>query len=433
MKIAIAGYGIEGSASYAYWSRDTNNQVTIFDQRSTVGAADFPYGAQAMTGEDVFSQLDGYDLVIRTAGLAPSKIKTDGKIWSATNEFFAKCPAPIIGVTGSKGKGTTSSLIASILEAAGKKVWLVGNIGVAALEVLDQIQPEDIIVYELSSFQLWDLERSPQTAVVLLIEPDHLDVHADMAEYVEAKAQITRYQTADDLLVFNVDNDYSRQIAESSAAHKIGFPSISEANIKMGSFYYGKQQICDTNELRIPGDHNKGNALAAIDAVWQYTQNPQDFIDGFNNFKGLPHRLAFVATVNGVDYYDDSIATTPGSAIAALRAFKDRAKVIILGGSYKGSDFSDLAKEMGQHDVTALLVGEEAQRIAEAFDAVDFKAYEILSNLEAGTAANEFTKRAAAIAQPGSVVLLSPSAASFGLFKNYADRGDKFIAAVNSL
>ena len=146
MKIAIAGYGVEGHSNYEYWSRDASNDITIVDEKLDPATVDLPEDAKMLTGSAVFSQLNGYDLVIRTAGLSPYKIITNGKIWSATNEFFEKCPAQIIGVTGSKGKGTTASFIASILEAAGKKVWLVGNIGLPALDVLDQIPPDDIMV-----------------------------------------------------------------------------------------------------------------------------------------------------------------------------------------------------------------------------------------------------------------------------------------------
>ncbi len=434
MKIAIAGYGVEGKSNYAYWAQDSANELTIVDEKLDPSSVDIPEDANILTGEGVFQKLDGFDIVVRTAGLAPRKIKTNGKIWSSTNEFFVQCPAPIIGITGSKGKGTTSSLIASVLEAAGKKVWLVGNIGIAPLGVLDQIQPEDIVVFELSSFQLWDLQRSPKVAVVLLIEPDHLDVHTDMAEYIEAKAQITRHQTADDLLVFNEANEHSSWIAKSSAARKIGYPSDEAAHIVDGMFYYGEQPICSTEELRIPGEHNRSNALAAIDAVWPFTQNTQAFKDGFNNFKGLLHRLSYVATVHDVAYYDDSIATTPGSAIAALRAFTNKRKVIILGGSYKGSDFTELSNELTRHDATALLIGDEADRIAESLNSAGFNNYEIITSPTNGsTIMQKIVHKASEIAQPGDVVLLSPSAASFGLFKNYADRGEQFIAAVTAL
>ncbi len=426
MKIAIAGYGVEGQANYRYWSADPANQLTIVDEKSELD--NLPQGAATILGPDAFSKLDGFDLVIRTAGLAPRKIKTDGKIWSGANEFFAKCPAPIIGVTGSKGKGTTASLIASILEVAGKKVWLVGNIGIASLDILDQIKPTDLVVYELSSFQLWDLERSPQTAVVLYIEQEHLDVHADMDEYVTAKAQITAHQAADDLLVYNQNNTYANQIAANSVAQKLGYPSEMTAHVNDGSFYYGEQEICSTDVLQIRGSHNLDNACAAIDAIWQYTQDPSVIEKGLSSFKGLPHRLQLVAVVNSVSYYDDSIATTPSSAIAALRSF-DGPKVIILGGSSKGSDFSELGQELKRQDAKALLIGAEASTIAGACDAADFSNYEILTDKTMA----EIVSRAAEVAEPNSTVLLSPAAASFGMFKNYADRGDQFQAAVKSL
>lgn len=428
MKVAIAGYGVEGQENFRYWSAMPGNEVTIVDENGA--GVPIPKGVSSIVGPDAFKKLQNFDMVIRTAGLAPRKINTNGKIWSATNEFFEKCPATIIGVTGSKGKGTTCSLVATILEAAGYKVWLVGNIGTAALSILDDIQPNDIVVYELSSFQLWDLQRSPHIGVVLFIEPEHLDVHASMEEYVQAKANITRYQTSEDIFIYNASNQYAKSIAATSRATKIGFPSESAAHVVHDdTFYYGDTKICSVNALQLKGKHNVDNALAAIDAVWYFTQDPLAIETGLRKFKGLSHRLSYVATVHSVDYYDDSIATTPTSAIAALQAFEGYPVVIILGGSYKGSNFSELAVELTKHDATALLIGDEAARIAEALDAVGFKKYEILHN----TTAELFTRRAAEVSQPGGKVLLSPAAASFGLFKNYVDRGEQFIAAVNKL
>jgi UDP-N-acetylmuramoylalanine--D-glutamate ligase len=427
MKIAIAGYGIEGQENYRYWSRQEDNEVTIVDEKGT--GAPIPENVQSIIGPGAFSKLDGFDLVIRTAGLPPRSIKTDGKIWSATNEFFEKCPAPIIGVTGSKGKGTTASLISAIFEETGRNVWLVGNIGVSALSVLSDIKPEDIVVYELSSFQLWDIQRSPFVSVVLFIEQEHLDVHASIEEYVAAKGNITRFQTANDILIYNQTNKYASQIADTSVARKIGYPNESAAHIADGWFMYGPQQLFSIDTLALPGRHNIDNALAAIDAVWPFTQDIEAIENALSDFRGLPHRLSYVATVKGVEYYDDSIATTPSSAIAALNAFPDTHKIIILGGSSKGSDFSELAYEMDTKNVYAILIGDEAQRIADAFETAHFMNYEVfdVENFET------VVQRAAELAKPGNVVLLSPAAASFGQFKNYVDRGEQFIAAVNTL
>jgi len=427
MKIAIAGYGVEGEANYRYWLTRPGADVTIVDEADDPSHP-LPVGAKTLLGPGAFEQLADFDIVVRTAGLAPRKIKTNGMIWSGTNEFFDKCPAEIIGVTGSKGKGTTASLIASILRAAGRKVWLVGNIGEPALDILSQIEPSDIIVYELSSFQLWDLEQSPHTAVVLYIEQEHLDVHADMAEYVAAKANIARYQTVDDILIFYNENKHAQSIAALSTAVKVGYPSQLTAHIKEGSFYNGEQKICSVDVLQLRGEHNHLNAIAAIDAVWQYTQDSAVIASGLAAFAGLPHRLSFVGSHNGVDYYDDSIATTPTAAIAALKAFS-QPKVMILGGSSKGSDFSELAEELVYHEATVLLIGDEAETIAAACLNAGFDDFEIMHDVTMADVVN----RAAELAAPGSIVLLSPAAASFGLFKNYTDRGNQFIAAANEL
>lgn len=427
MKIAIAGFGQEGESNYRYWSADSNNVITIADQNQP--KSQLPRGIGTIIGNDAFENLYGFDMVVRTAGLAPRKIKTDGSIWSATNEFFEKCPCVIIGVTGSKGKGTTASLITSILRQAGKKVWLVGNIGNPALDVIGQIAKDDVVVYELSSFQLWDLEKkSPHIAVVLFIEQEHLDVHIDMDEYVDAKANITKYQEPNDIIIYNVDNQYSASIANRSKAQKIGYTDISTAHVNDGYFYYGEQKICSTSVLKIIGQHNYDNACAAIDAVWGYVSDSSVIERGLAGFEGLPHRLQFVAEVDGAKYYDDSIATTPTSTIAALRTF-NQPKVVILGGSSKGSDFNELAIELGRHDVLALLIGDEAQKIAAACQKNGFSNYQIIEN----PTADKIVDMAKKIARPGSVVLLSPASASFGLFKNYADRGDQFAASVKGL
>lgn len=426
MKIAIAGYGLEGESNFRYWSSDPNNQITIVDQRQPERI--IPNNIPTIIGENAFEKLRDFDLVIRTAGLAPRKIKTNGKIWSATNEFFARCSAPIIGVTGSKGKGTTASLIASILKESGKNVWLLGNIGKPGLDVLAQVQETDIVVYELSSFQLWDLEKSPHVAVVLFIEQEHQDVHVDMNDYVLAKANITRFQGANDTLVYNNSNQYAQSIAHISNAKLIGYPDMNFAHVRDDNFYYDGQMICSVEALQIMGTHNIDNACAAIDAIWEFTQDAGVIERGLRAFTGLPHRLKFVREVDGVQYYDDSIATTPSSAIAALRSF-NKPQVIILGGSSKGADFSELGQELTMHNVKAILIGDEAENIAKACRDAGFEKFEIMDN----PTMLKIVKRAHEICESGGVVLLSPASASFGLFKNYVDRGEQFVSAVKAL
>jgi UDP-N-acetylmuramoylalanine--D-glutamate ligase len=428
MKIAIAGYGAEGRANYAYWNTP-EHQVVIVDEHE-LAPEQLPLDASVITGGGAFEKLQGFDLVVRTAGLAPRKIVTDGTIWSGTNEFFAKCPAPIIGVTGSKGKGTTSSLIASILRASGKTVHLVGNIGLPALDTLSAITDDDIVVYELSSFQLWDLEVSPHVAVVLHIEPDHLDVHADFDEYVAAKAQIAAHQTTIDRIVCNQNNQWSVTIAEQSVGQRLPYPSERTAHVRGNYFYYGDTELCEIDMLQLPGAHNQENACAAITAVWPWVQEGAAIAEGLRSFDGLPHRLKFVREFDGVRYFDDSIATTPGSAIAALRAFSEP-KVLILGGSSKGADFSELAEVVATQVVReVILIGQEAPAIEAALIQAGVTQYHVL---QGSVTMEQIVDEARKTAQAGDVVILSPSCASFDMFKNYADRGDQFIAAVHRL
>ena len=426
MKIAIAGYGIEGKSNFDYWNRPENS-ITIVDEHDIDNS---PEGVDVMTGQGVFARLDDFDMVIRTASLAPTKISTNGKIWSATNEFFARCAErniQIIGVTGTKGKGTTCSLIASILRSAGETVHLVGNIGVPALQVLPNISEGDIVVYELSSFQLWDLEKSPQISVVLMIEPDHLDVHASFDEYIMAKSNIAKHQTAQDMIIYHPTNKYSHQIAELSAGNKqrYGIKDDDGVYVSEDKFFTGNHAICGVDTLHIAGVHNQENACAAISAVKKFLPEVtnQQIAEGLSAFAGLPHRLKFAAEKNGVKYYDDSIATTPGSALAAIRAFT-QPKVLLLGGRDKGGDYRELFEVCRTQDVQVVAYGENRQKLQDMMNQ-----FGVNYVVESGDI-RAVVRTASSLAKPGSVVILSPAASSFDMFKNYADRGEQFIRAI---
>lgn len=408
MKVVIAGYGVEGRASFLYW-RTLGAEVAIADQRDTL--PDAPEEVELILGADAFDKLADFDIVVRSPSIRPDRLPYGDKVWSATNEFLSKCPAPVIGVTGTKGKGTTSSLVASILRASGKNVHLVGNIGVPALQVLPDIKDGDIVVYELSSFQLWDAVRSPHIAVVLGIEPDHLDVHASFEEYVAAKANIARHQTPNDTVIFYEHNQYSRAIAAQSSGRRVAYPfPIDDV----------------AGSLAIPGAHNVDNASAAVAAVREYTDDVEVIRRGLAAFSGLPHRLKFVAEKNGVGYYDDSIATTPGSAIAAMRSF-DTPKVLILGGSDKGVMYDEVVSVAQQTNTSILAIGQTGEGI-----------YTLCLNLgvpverETGLM-TEVVRHATNMARGKGVVLLSPASASFDQYRSYSDRGDQFIKAVEEL
>jgi len=432
MKIAIAGYGIEGQENYRYWSQSPENEVTIVDEKGT--GAPIPEGVSSIVGPDAFKQLQDFDLVIRTAGLAPNKIVTNGKIWSATNEFFAKSPAPIVGVTGTKGKGTTASIVASLFKASGRTTWLVGNIGIAALEVLPQIKPEDIVIFELSSFQLWDIERSPQAAIVLLIEPDHLNVHYSMEDYVHAKGGITRYQNDDDLVVYHPTNADSQRIAdEGHASLKLRYAAQDGGGVYVadGAFRTSNGIICSVDALQLRGDHNKDNACAAITVALEYGLSNEDIEQGLRSFEGLPHRIEFVRTFDGVGYYNDSFSSAPAATVAAIRSF-DAPEILIVGGVDKGADFDLLAQEIATSTnlKEVILIGE-----------IRHKLYEILSQAAPpitftifdGTTMPEIVQYAKNQAVSGDVVLLSPACASFDMFKDFYDRGTQFRDQVNNL
>lgn len=412
MKIAVAGYGLEGKAAFEYWNT-SEHDITIVDERATPDG--LPAEIPTITGPDAFSKLGEFDLIIRSPSIHPKKLPYSGKVWSTTNEFFEKCPAPIIGVTGTKGKGTTSSLIASILRAAEYTVHLVGNIGTPAISELKNITPNDIVVFELSSFQLWDIQKSPHVAVVLGIEPDHLDVHDSMEEYVAAKANITKFQSGADTLVFNANNTVSCSIAETSQASKITYP-------------YDMTELADS--LVIPGDHNVENASAAVAAVREYVSDTDTIRRGLSSFTGLPHRIKFIRDVGGVRFYDDSYSSAPSASIAALKSFTGD-RVILLGGFEKGADFSELAAYIaGEDSVYCVVYGATRHRVAAALASAGVPDHHV-TVLNSQNFKEIITTAQSTVAT--GVVVLSPGCASFDMFKNFTDRGEQFIAIVESL
>jgi UDP-N-acetylmuramoylalanine--D-glutamate ligase len=450
MKVAIAGFAQEGKINYEYWSK-LGADITIVDEKDDL--KDVPEGISTILGKGAFERLNGFDLVVRTASLNPNHIKTDGKIWSATNEFFAKCPAPIIGVTGTKGKGTTCSLIAGILKEAGKTVHLVGNIGVPALGKLEDIKQDDIVVFELSSFQLWDLEKSPETAVVLMMEADHMDVHSSMAEYVEAKANIGRFQTEEDLLVYHPTNEISAEIASVSKAVKKRFMTEEGASIVIPAevgisksswipdqvwndgagewITINDQPVCLVSEVGLLGAHNIENICAAVTASWKYAQDVSSIKQSVIDFKGLPHRLEFVREIDGVRYYNDSFSSAQGATIAALNSFKKDSVVLICGGYDKGASFKKLADKASESTNIKhiILVGEVRNMVASKLDEVGFSGYEVLEHNKL----QPIIEQAQFKAERGDVVLFSPGTSSYDMFENFEDRGNQYKKIVSNL
>ncbi len=432
MKIAIAGYGIEGESSYKYFAADPNNYIIIADEKQP--NRELPIDANLMVGEGVFSRLNGFDIVMRTASLAPNKIVTDGKIWSSTNEFFNKCPCPIIGVTGTKGKGTVSSLITSILRADGRKVWLVGNIGVTPLQFLGEIQPDDIVVYELSSFQLWDLECSPHIAVITVIEPEHLDVHYSYDDYIEAKANIRRYQSNSDICVCFSGNKVSRHISKiSNRGQVLYYATEGEGGVfvRDGKFYIENEEICGLDKLQLIGEHNVENACAALTVAKKCNVSNDVIARGLGDFAGLEHRIEFVRELDGVKYYNDSFSSSTPATVAAIKSFT-APEIVILGGIDRGGDFTHIAGLIARlgNVKRVIVIGEIRHKLAEILaDAHPNTAIETTDSKNM----KEIVALARSYAVSGDIVLISPGCASFDMFKDFYDRGVQFKAAVNEL
>jgi UDP-N-acetylmuramoylalanine--D-glutamate ligase len=430
MNIAIVGFDVEGRASYDYFLAQ-NHQLTICDQNPDVAV---PAGVASVLGEAYLDDLDRFDVIVRTAGLPPSKIleKNPGvssKITTHINEFFKVSPTKnIIGVTGTKGKGTTSSLITAMLKADGKDVYLGGNIGVPPLTFLHSLTPDSWIVLELSSFQLIDLKYSPHLAVCLMVVPEHLNWHTDLNEYIAAKSQLFAHQTLDDFAIYFAGNMMSEQIAGNGRGQKLPYFARHGAFVENGQIIIDGQSICRVDELKLMGQHNWQNACAALTATWQISQDVAAIRSSLTTFSGLEHRLEFVREVNGVKYYDDSFGTTPETAVVAIQAFSEP-KVVVLGGSDKGADYAELAEVVASNNVrSVILIGETAPKIKSA---LDFAGYINIqdggSNMDAILSAIQNT------AKDGDVALLSTANASFDMFKNYKDRGEQFKTAVSNL
>ncbi len=433
MKIAILGFDTEGRTSYEYFM-GRGDAVTIYDQNPDKIV---PEGADARLGDNYLDSLDEFDLLVRTPGLHPSKIleknpEAAGKVTSATNEFFLRCPtANIIGVTGTKGKGTTSTLIAKMLKAAGHTVHLGGNIGVAMLSLLPNIHSEDWVVLELSSFQLIDLQASPPIAVCLMMAPEHQDWHRDVEEYYTAKEQLFARQTPGDIAVFYHDNEISERIAGAGQAQKIPYCHVPGAEVTEDTIVIDSQAVCSTSELKMLGKHNWQNACAAVTTVWQITQDIEAIRSVLTTFGGLPYRVEFRSEVKSVRYYNDSFASAPPAPLAALQSISGQ-KVLILGGFDRGLDLNELAEgiaEKSDEVRSVLLIGAARERLATVLREHNFNNFLLFSASDMKSIVQEATRNA----QPGDAIILSPGFPSFDMFKNFEDRGRQFNEAVEAL
>lgn len=392
-------------------------------------------GAELRLGPDYLKGLD-HDVIFRTPGLRPDvpellAAKEKGSVITSEMEvFFEVCPCHTIGVTGSDGKTTTTTIIESLLRKAGYTTYVGGNIGRPLLTDVDGMEPGDWAVLELSSFQLMTMERSPEIAVVTNLAPNHLDIHKSMEEYVTAKKNIFSHQSSYEKAVFNEDNEVTRGFADEVGDRAVRFSRRKELDRgvyeKDGAVWCaderGRRQVLLLKDILLPGDHNVENYMAAIAAIDGLVSDTvvREFAA---SFAGVEHRIELVRTLNGVRYYNDSIASSPSRTIAGLRSFRE--KVILIAGGYdKHIPFDVLGPEVVRHVKQLILTGATAAKIREAVEGCpDYGGQPPILECE------DFTKAVLAahrMAQPGDVVILSPACASFDRFKNFAQRGEAF-------
>lgn len=444
-KIAIIGLGKEGASTANYLGDD--NEVTIYDDKpkNQVDPALF----KKIKTKNInfyfqkFPEIVDYDYIVRSPGVKPDhplikKVTELGAVLtSLTQIFFDLCPCAIIGVTGTKGKGTTSTLIYQMLKTKYKSVFLAGNIGTPALDLLPKLKKTSLIVLELSSFQLFDLTKSPHIAVVLMITTEHLDWHEDTQDYRQAKVSIVKFQSKNDFAVINADFKASLNFATKTKA-KVFLVSTAKKtngvytrNDKVISQIGKTEVITDTKNIFLPGVHNLQNVVAATAAAKILNVSGPNIRRVLKIFKGLPHRLQFIREVAGIKFYNDSFSTTPETTMAAIAAFANP-KILILGGSSKKSDFTRLGQKIaGDQTIKALiLIGQEAARIKDSLSQAGSFGGKIIEGCQNMI---QIVGQATNLAQSGDVVILSPACASFDMFKNYQDRGEQFVHQVRKL
>lgn len=378
------------------------------------------------------------DVVFRTPGMHPETpalvaLREQGaEITSEMEIFFECCPCPIIAVTGSDGKTTTTTLISEILKAAGKTVHLGGNIGAPLLPRVEEMKKEDWAVVELSSFQLMDMRRSAQIAVVTNLAPNHLDVHKDMAEYVQAKKNVFAYQNPESVTVLNLDNEITRGFADEVPGTIRFFSRQEKAQVYLedGIIWANGEKILEQNDILLPGIHNVENYMAAIAAL-QGLVSKEAIQQVAKNFGGVEHRIELVRVKDGVRYYNDSIASSPSRTIAGLRSFKEQV-ILIAGGYDKHIPYDVLGPEICRHVKKLVVTGATGEKIRQAV--VNCEEYR--ENAPEILSIEDFDQAVYAAAQgavEGDVVLLSPASAAFDKFKNFMVRGRHFKDLIQNL
>lgn len=433
-KISVCGIGISNlplidfllSAGAIITARDMKEKEALGDIALELEKK----GVTLVCGKEYLDNIHD-EIIFRTPGLRYDKpgfveaVKNGAVLTSEMQVFFDLCPCTKIGITGSDGKTTTTTLISEILKASGKKVWLGGNIGKPLLPDIDKMTENDFAVIELSSFQLHTMKTSPEVAIVTNISPNHLDYHTDYQEYIDAKKNIYRNRN-DITFITNAENDVTVDMAKEAKGEKLFFSSKADSNIceKNGVIFANGDAVLEIKDILLPGRHNVENYMAAIGATYKFASK-EAYKTVATTFKGVEHRLEFVAEKNGVKYYNGSIDSTPTRTIAALSAFPERNLIVICGGYDKNLDYAPLAPIMANKAKAVILTGACKDKIKKAFDESDeFKASNTI--VKETEDFEDAVLLASKTAEKGDIVLLSPAAASFDKFKNFEVRGKFF-------
>ncbi len=436
-KIAVIGIGISNRPLIKYL-KEAGAVVTAYDKRTKEELGEVfkemsELGVEMVLGDNYLDKLEG-EIIFKTPGLrfdnpALLKARAQGSIVTSEMEvFFDVCPAKIIAVTGSDGKTTTTTLIYKILEKSGYKVWLGGNIGKPLLCDAENMTSSDIAILELSSFQLHTMRKSPHIAVITNITPNHLDMHKDYKEYIDAKKNIMLYQTKEDRLIVNASNEETQKIGKEAKGALLDFSSKKDAYVTLseGVILRGGKPVLKISDIKIPGMHNVENYMAAIAAVEGLAKD-EAILEVAKTFGGVEHRIELVRVLDGVSYYNSSIDSSPNRTINTLKVFKNKV-ILIAGGKDKGIPYDDLGKPLAEKVKILILIGKTADKIEAAL-----KNHENNVKIIRCKTYEEVVNTAHSLAKDGDTVILSPASTSFDMFKNFEERGNLFKELVNKL
>lgn len=448
-KIAFIGVGVTNTDIIRLFLKK-GISVTLLDKKQPEQLGDIynefkAAGVEFRLGESYLDSLIDFDIVFRSPGMYFNNKKlTEARAngVSVTTEmevFFELCPCKIYAVTGSDGKTTTTSVISEFLSASGITVHKGGNIGRALLPIIEEIKENDAAVVELSSFQLLSMRQSPDVAVITNIAPNHLDVHGTMEEYIDAKVNLIAHQNAFSKTVLNLDNELTNNLSSKVRGNLVKFSRKSKP--ERGAFLREDGMLCynnmgdatpivHMNDIRIPGMHNVENYLAAISAVWGEV-SVDTIVNVAKNFGGVEHRIEFVRELNGVKWYNDSIATSPTRVLAGLNSFNQKL-IVIMGGYDKKIPFEPMAKTVCEKVKVMILMGLTAPKIEAAITSCpDYKeGYPVIVHAES---MEDAVEKAREIAEKGDIVTLSPACASFDLYPNFEVRGNHYKGLVKEL